>query len=204
MPHIIRFIKTISTAIAALFVSFNIAHATPIQFIYTGVGSGSLGQAYFTNASFTIRQYSDTANIENFGCTQTSNCLSLDANSASVSIDGFGTYSFVTGTRTFFNAGIVGLSRAGIMGSDLYDVFYTGPDYALNSSIGPIAMLQGAVGLLQWGTSPVITEGGTLNFLSLTTPGTFQAIAAVPLPATAWLFGSGLIALAGRTRRPSI
>jgi hypothetical protein len=202
MYHISRFIKTALMAIA-VFISVNNAHAVPIQFIYTGIGSGFIGTNYFQNTPFTINQYSDTENIISFRCLEFT-CLSLEANSTSVSLEGFDTYSFLTATTTFFIEGFVGLSSAGIGARDLYTAFYTGKDYDLTSSIGPIPLASGAAGLIQWGpigVPAIYTEAGMLNFLPIPTPGTFQAIAGVPLPATAWLFGSGLIALAGGMRR---
>jgi len=165
-------------------------HAIPIQFIFTGTGTGTIGQTSFTNSSFTITEQSDTINLQSCGTT----CSFINANSTSISISGIGTYSFFTGTRTFDNTGLVGFSRAGLMGGDLYDSFNVGISYDMLSLIGPVA---GTASLIQWVYTPVIsTSGGILNFNTDQTQGTFQAIAGnvqnIPEPATLALLFLGL------------
>ena len=112
--------------------------------------------------------------------------------------------TFVTGTRTFVNQGseIVGFSRAGTGGLDLYN----GPLDALfgawdmTTSIGPIL---GSSSLLQWLSGPVTTSGGVLAFDNAQTRGTFQAIVGrqVPEPGTLVLAAVGVLALGLARRR---
>lgn len=173
------------------------ANASPIQFIYTGTGSGSLGGSTFSSAAFTFTQFGDTSTKQSCGI----GCTFIDAVSASVSIAGLGSYAFVTGTRTFDYQGLVGFSRAGAGGADLYNVFNVGPTYDMASSVGPIS---GSANLLQWSLSPIVTAGGTLVFNNASTLGTFQAVTAVPEPETYALMLAGLGLMGAVARRSKV
>lgn len=171
------------------------AGAAPIQFIYTGTGTGSIGQVSFRDAAVTITEQSDTSGLQSCNA----GCVFIDALSTSISIGGLGTYSFLTGTRTFDNEGRVGFSRASHTGKDLYDIFNVGLSYDMMSSIGPIV---GTPNFLQWESPDVVTDGGVLVIIEGSATGTFQAVtSAVPVPAAAWLLGSGLLGLIGVARR---
>lgn len=176
-------------------VSFS-ANANPIQFIFTGTGSGSLNGVQFRDVAFVFSEFSDTANAQSCG----SACTFIDSITATVSLTGIGSYSFLTGTRTFDSNGFVGFSRAGNNGADLYNVFNVGSAYDMASSIGPVS---GNAHLLQWSNSPVTTSGGTLNFDSNSTWGSFQAVATVPEPETyaMLLAGLGLMGAVARRRK---
>lgn len=176
------------------------SHASPITFTYTGAGSGSIGNNAFSNTAFIITQTADTDDITNIvGCE---GCLLLRAKKTRISLDGIGNFLFTWATTTFYNNGMVGFSRPG---GDLYNAFSVGTEYRLDSAIGPAPFVTGAPGLLQWYSPVVDTDGGILRFHTLTTPGTFQASTpTVPVPAAAWLFGSGLIGLAATRRRKRI
>lgn len=172
------------------------ANASPIEFIFTGTGSGSLGGVGFTNAAFVLTEFGDTASIQSCG----SGCTFIDSISATVSLSGIGNFAFVTGTRTFDYMGLIGFSRAGAGGADLYNVFDVGPAYDMASSIGPVA---GKAELLQWTMETVFTTGGALVFADAVTYGTFQAVAAVPEPETyaMMLAGLGLLGFMARCRK---
>ena len=175
------------------------ASATPISYTDTGFGSGTLNGVAFGGAAplaFTITALGDTANRLSCGGA----CLSNDNTSASITITGLGTFAFVTPTRFFANVGIVGFSRAGVGGADLFD----GPNipaWDMLTSLGPIA---GTGTLLQWGNAPVVTSGGTLVFNNGSSAATFTATvgpqSTVPEPATLLLLGSGLVATSLRQR----
>jgi len=174
--------------------------ATPITFIFTGQGSGSIGGTAFGVSDFTITGYGDTDNTQYFGWGSY-----LDHDSASIDIAGVGALNFVTATRTFFNDSldIAGFSRAGFGGTDLYN----GPSSALLdgwdmlSSIGPIG---GSLQLMQWLLSPVVTDAGQLIFNSSSTRGTFQAIVGSSVPensTTVLLIGCALVGLGAMRRK---
>ena len=136
------------------------ALAVPITLTHAGSGGGTLAGSAFANTGFTITATADTDNWASCGG---STCNYLDHVSASIEINGLGTFDFVTLTRTFVNNNIVGFSRGGSLGSDLYngpnDVAIGGWDRM--SDIGPIA---GTANLLQWLGEDVITSGGVLVF----------------------------------------
>ncbi len=188
--------KVVFSGIAAILLS---GHATAalITFTWSGTGSGAIGSTSFTNSDFVITAVGDTTNLSSFSFG-----TSIDHDTASIDISSLGTFTFITGTTTFVNnsKGIVGFSQtlAGDLINGPTDTAFT--TWGMNTAIGPIT---GSGELLQWNDPfqpEVNTTGGVLFFNDASTPLTFQA-SVVPVPAAIWLFGSGLLGLAGITRR---
>jgi hypothetical protein len=97
------------------------AAAVPITYVQTGFGSGILDDVVFGTVevplAFTITALGDTDNVAGCG----SPCLYNDNTSASITISGVGSFDFISPTRYFANLGVVGFSRAGAGGLDLFD-----------------------------------------------------------------------------------
>lgn len=167
------------------------AIAAPIVFVHTGKGSGTIDETPFSDADFTITAIGVTENRE----FDPPDVFWIDHNSAWIEMSGLGLLNFVTATRTFVNQSspIVGFSRAGDFGADLYngptnDAFAT---WDMLSSIGPF---NGTANLLQWLSAPVVTDAGVLVFTSGSSDATFQATV-VPEPASAFPMMIGIFAL---------
>ena len=145
--------------------------ACTIGFTHTGSGSGTIGTHTFNNAAFTISEQAATANRMSFP-----GGFSIDDMSASISIAGVGNFHFASGTRTFVNNSqhIVGFSRAGTNGTDLFNG-PSGTAFASWDMRSPIGPINGTGGLLQWGNEPVTTDGGTLFFQNASSSATFRA-----------------------------
>lgn len=175
------------------------ANAAPITYIHTGSGSGTLnGVAFGASAplNFTITAVGDTNNVSSCG----GYCLYNDNISASIYIETLGSFDFTTATRFFMNS-IVGFSRAGSNGADLFN----GPtlvSWDMTSSIGPVS---GTASLLQWGNSNIDTTGGVLFFNDQSNiASTFSAtVAAVPEPSSYALLlaGIGLVGFAASRKK---
>ncbi|MGD1916777.1 MAG: hypothetical protein ACFCBV_11405 [Phycisphaerales bacterium] len=158
------------------------AAAAPVIYIHEGSGSGTLDGVAF-DSSFTIRALADTDNIVSF-----SGGLAVQHDSATIDIDGVGSFDFLIDTRTFVNnrVELIGFSRSDGGGTGGLDLF-NGPfdpalgSYDLGAPFGPIL---GDGELLQWASTPVDTTGGVLFFDSDFTDARFTAI---PAPGTASL-----------------
>lgn len=176
----------------------SLVSAAPITFIHDGSGNGTLDGVAFS-AVFTITATGNTDDRNDLG-----GAWDIEHTSATINIDGVGSFDFISPTRTFVNNGgqLVGFSRTvGAGGNDLFN----GPNNAafgtwdMTTSIGPIG---GGGDLIQWGdpNPAVVTTGGVLYFDNFFTDAQFTAIV-VPAPATLLALG-GLVAT--RRRRAAV
>jgi PEP-CTERM motif-containing protein len=175
--------RTIGFVIGSVLALASSAFAVPITFTHTSNGSGVIGGTPFTDAEIFITAIGDTAAQESLGL---GGVFFIDHSSASIEIEGQGTFSFITPTRTFVSntSSTVGFSRAGISGLDLL----TGPGAAafatwdMLSSIGPITTVGS---FRQWDSSPVLTSGGVVDLIDGPATITFEAVVgviSVPVP----------------------
>jgi MYXO-CTERM domain-containing protein len=182
---------TIMFACSVGLVSVTGAHADLITFTHTGSGSGTLNSSMFGPSNFTIVSTADTNNRESH-----SSGYYIEHDSATIMIDGLGTYDITDATRTFvnYNHQIVGFSR-GNDGTDLFN----GPSdpaflvWEMLTSVGPVT---GTGDLLQWGTG-INTSGGILYFYNGSSSATFTAT--IPAPGVMALLG--VAGFVGRRRR---
>lgn len=171
-------------------------HAAPITFIYSGLGTGTIGGTSFDGALITLTAYADTTNRLSFGSG-----FSLVNDSATVEIEGVGVFGFTSPTRNFVaNVGTgAGFSRfsGGTSGPDLAVIFNV-PSLAtffLDTDFGPVTSTGQ---FIQWGAGfgSMVTTGGTMVINTVNTPLTYQAVLGrggeVPEPGATFFMLSGL------------
>lgn len=196
LEFIMRRLRIAGGALTLLFLHASGAFGDPITFTHQGFGTASIGGHRSVDVAFTITAAGDTVNRQSL-----ESGFFIEHTSASISIAGVGAFTFLTPTRTFVNNGfqVVGFSRAGVPGGDLF--FGPNSDFLstwdMRSSIGPVAgtgaLLQWRAGIL-WGTD-ILTTGGRLDFEDTESLAIFSATtgaATVPEPSTLTLLGLGL------------
>lgn len=180
----------------------SVAVASPVDFVYTGTGAGSLNGVAFLASTFTIRAHGDNSGVvlHSQGGEHT---YDLVHTSASIDIAGLGTLVFTTsslssvssaGRAVYFN--INDFSRRSLFQSARDDVFRT---WDMRSNVGPISGANGQ--LLQWGTISMMTDHGRLIFADQTGISSTFTGAVVPAPGVAALWGCAGAAVVSRRRR---
>jgi hypothetical protein len=166
------------------------ALSAPIVFTYKGRGVGKIQNRPFSEVDFTITAFGDTSNRQTEYAPYP--IYSIRHNSASISLDGMGTYQITSETLTFSNTMLPGPGfevngYGDVLDGPVASVFST---WNMLSSIGPISGQTWTFGI------PVMTTGGELDFdtRNLTGTGSFQATV-VPEASTLALFGIGVIGL---------
>jgi hypothetical protein len=125
--------------------------------VHTGIGSGSIDGADFSDTQFTITSIGDTDDLIDLP-----GIYFIQHISSVIELDGVGTFDLISDTRTFVNSSseLVGYSRAGDSELDLFN----GPT---NSAFATWDTLS-AVGLVTG------TGGQHANAVELITNGTFE------------------------------
>lgn len=194
---------SIRSSVLAIVLVAGLASAAPaaqIQYIFTGLGTGSIGQTSFTRAKFTIISNADTSGIFSSGTLS-----QVNASSATIDIEGVGSATFLIATRVFLNKpfsgnATVGFSRTDATGGlDLYDL--RGPElntYNLANEFAQTPLPVSFIG--QWTNNPAAqTTLGLVNITSAT-DGTFAAV----IPAPGAVAALGLAGLVATRRRRSV
>lgn len=170
-----RFLMTVAAALLMPFA----ASAAPITYTYAGLGSGSLGNVAFQDTAFVITALGDTANVGPWPC-----CASLQNThtSASIQIDGVGSFDFTVPTHTWIAQNCCmgfGLDFGANL-LTLFDAAITGVGYGLDTSFAPTLDL-GASTQNQFVN--IGTTGGALTIASLTRGASFAAsTTGTPIP----------------------
>lgn len=169
--------------------------AAPIEYIFTGTGTGTLIQAtsqtIFTDAPFQIRVNAESESV----IDQLGGLFSNEALSATITIDGVGSFSVTEPTSVFVNNGndIVGFNSPS--SADLFDVFnlpslissFYGLAAVYPLETGPVTCCAGQWNALQ-------TNGGIIDMISFGNTGTFEArTGQVPEPGTLALLATAIL-----------
>lgn len=178
------------------------AQADLITCTFTSSGSGRLAGTPFLDSNFTITAVADNANRYVPPANEyfpSAIIYSIDNTSASITIEGLGTYTFLTATRIFNNLsnGSVGFSRAGDSPWDIFDIQNVPAlcSWDMLTSFAPISV---GSSYMQWREPDVYTSGGLLEFESSSKPSTFTAtVVPEPLSSITLFCGvCGLVSLA--------
>ena len=161
------------------------AKASLIDYTLSGIGTGSLGAAPFSDVPVTITSTADTTNI-----TVTSGVFFAPNIAATVSVSGLGSATFTIPTRNFDNSNVAG---AGISAPnqqrDILDIVSSAfASYDLSSSLGLVT----GTPVINSGTGFATTVGDfSLSSISSVT---FQADT-VPEPSTFALLDAASVGL---------
>jgi hypothetical protein len=194
-----RFTAFVTLGFAAA-ISFNrleVAQADPINYSFSGVGSGSLGSVTFTNSSFVIDVSTDTSQIFLSSIWFTPPQLQAYAGlfSSTISISGIGTATNYSSLYvTLFRDSENKFQSVGV-GHDIFpDFSFTGSGlqgYGLDTST---EFLTGPVNCAELSNIPFQTSDGDFVLSSVSSAGGFQSLVEpVPEPAVVPLLAVGAI-----------
>lgn len=179
-------------------------YAAPIQFTYTSVSSGTIGELSFASVDVTIVAHGDTSNRQELG----DDGYYVEHAAASVVLDGIGTFEFLTNTQTFISTDgeYLAFMRSPPQSRNLVAMLLApaAEPWDMQKSFGPVVggPTIGTGVFMQWTIDPpIMTSGGRLQFFGPRGPtGTFQATV-VPEPSTIALGALALVGLLAFPRR---
>jgi hypothetical protein len=173
------------------------AGAEPIQYFFSGVGSGTVGNQAFTNAPFTITATADTSAVQDV-VGQGGNLLHSVATQSRIDIEGIGGGGINLQTRVFSTdqpQPAVGFSRLphfdGLDLMDLIDPAFAG--YRARTAFGPVTDF-GPIAINQFRDIPSVI--GPITFTGVQ----FVTFRAVPEPAAVAIAPAAALLLRRRRR----
>ena len=193
-----RYYKLMTGLLAAV----SLSYASPITYIFQGIGSGSVDSVAFTSVPFRIEQASNTNLVTGFVSGPAIVFQTPPASGASIAIAGFGTGSLSTVTDVLDvqqpPSSFIAFAISST-GGDFGGRGTTFDTYNLQSNIGPIITTS------QFTTGfTVASTLGTVSISSLSNL-TFSAIptpTTVPEPSAFLPIGVGLLLGVAFSRRP--
>ena len=201
-------------ATVALVVTLGTAQAAPMVYTYEVIASGQLNGQSFTNAAVTVTLTGESSVPYPYFCPSCNSPYLVLADTTRIEVAGVGSDSFLNPIAAVSTAYVyLGVAHGYIGFAEPvadWGIFYVEYDYllTLDYDLTPLGPVSGEAS----GNPGIVfdTLGGSFNFTSFDSEGTFLAVAsAVPEPGTWLLMLGGVTALlvqrrmAGRRRSRS-
>jgi len=171
--------------------------AFPINYSFTGTGSGTVGVAGFNDAAFTVSIDADTNDVAFQSSLGAFGILNLGG---TIDITGVGVAGFTLPLFVFGGNGLNAIGFGNFSQGNLIAIFEPGlglAGYDLASNFGPVTSANDNLDQF----ANVATSLGTLTYSTMSDVAFVSTINAVPEPSTLVLLVSGLAGLVAWRRR---
>ncbi|QPK62370.1 VPLPA-CTERM sorting domain-containing protein [Methylomonas sp. LL1] len=185
------------TALTIILILVNtLAQASPITFTFSGIGDLTLNGTNHNNTAFTVTLNADNVDVQPPPTLPTYVNLSGTIDLGDLGTATFDNLLYIYSSQDGGFAGFGDNDKG-----DLFGLFDNGfLTYDLISDFGPLTVgVSDVDDPLQW--IDVETSLGKTTFENFTTATFSATVSAVPLPASAWLFGSAVVGMIGFVRR---